>query len=442
MSHQHFRKGLSASGMYSLLQSKSLAVPDIRSQRPHRIPLSDAIMSSVAMFALKDPSMLQFCDRVHDPVAKNNLHHLFQIGQIPSDTAMREILDPVPTRDFQNFFKSLFTEAQRGKVLEGYPYLGGKYLLSIDGTGAFSSSTIHCENCCIKNHRDETKTYYHQMLAGVIVHPDKKQVIPIAPEPISNTDGSSKNDCERNAAKRLLEDFRREHPHLPVIVIEDGLASNAPHITLLNELKLSYILGCKMGDHKVLFEFVNGADSLGTVSHFTVVENGVTHEFRFINDVSLNDSNPDCRVNFIEYKETKANGKVQHFSWVTDIEINEDNIMQIMRGGRARWKIENETFNTLKNLGYNFEHNFGHGKQNLCNNLAVIMMLVFLVDQLQHLACKLFQKAVEKERRLSYLWDHMRGYFHTLYFKNWQELLAIMAYGIKPIAASDVFDTS
>ena len=79
------------------------------------------------------------------------------------------------------------------------------------------------------------------MLAGVIVHPDKKQVIPIAPEPISNTDGSSKNDCERNAAKRLLEDFRREHPHLPVIVIEDGLASNAPHITLLNELKLSYI---------------------------------------------------------------------------------------------------------------------------------------------------------------------------------------------------------
>ncbi len=58
---------------------------------------------------------------------------------------------------------------------------------------------------------------------------------------------------------------------------------------------------------------------------------------------------------------------------------------------------------------YNFEHNFGHGKQNLCNNLAVIMILVFLVDQLQHLACKLFQKAVEKERRLSYLWDHMRG---------------------------------
>ncbi len=104
--------------------------------------------------------------------------------------------------------------------------------------------------------------------------------------------------------------------------------------------------------------------------------------------------------------------------------------------------LSNSGFNTLKNLGYNFEHNFGHGKQNLCNNLAVIMMLVFLVDQLQHLACKLFQKAVEKERRLSYLWDHMRGYFHTLYFKNWQELLAIMAYGIKPIAASDVFDTS
>ena len=108
---------------------------------------------------------------------------------------------------------------------------------------------------------------------------------------------------------------------------------------------------------------------------------------------------PPGQLHFIEYCETKANGKVQCFSWVTDIAINATNIMKIMRGARARWKIENETFNTLKSLGYNFEHNFGQGKQSLCNNLAVMMILVFLLDQLQQLGCKLFQKAKEKAKR-------------------------------------------
>ena len=170
------------------------------------------------------------------------------------------------------------------------------------------------------------------MLSGAIVHPKKKQVIPIAPEPISKVDGSSKNDCERVASERLLRSFRREHPHLGVTVIEDGLASNAPHIRLLTKLKLNYILGCKQGDHKALFSFVDGSEKVGAVSHFTVNEGGSQHTFRFMNGVPLNASNPDCIVNFIEYKESKSNGKVQRFSWVTDIEINKTNIMRIMRG--------------------------------------------------------------------------------------------------------------
>ena len=78
-------------------------------------------------------------------------------------------------------------------------------------------------------------------------------------------------------------------------------------------------------------------------------------------------------------------------------------------------------FNTLKNLGYKFEHNFGHGNQNLSNNLAVIMMLVFLIDQLQQLCCVLFQKAVKRAKRPSYLWREMRSFFTHLKFKNWDE---------------------
>ena len=117
---------------------------------------------------------------------------------------------------------------QRGKCLEEFEFLEGYYLLSLDGTGEFSSSKVCCQQCCKKEHKDGSVTYYHQMLGACIVHPEKSNVIPLCPETIQNGDGSEKNDCERNAAKRFIENFKREHPHLKVIIIADGIASNAP----------------------------------------------------------------------------------------------------------------------------------------------------------------------------------------------------------------------
>jgi hypothetical protein len=171
---------------------------------------------------------------------------LFQVNQAPCDTQLRERLDDVEPSSIRQPFKTIFAYLQRRKMLKPYEYLGG-YLLSLDGTGYFSSQEIHGENCCEKHHKDGSTTYYHQMLGVFMVHPNQKVVIPFAPEPIMKQDGQSKNDCERNAAKRLLENLRREHPHLKVIIIEDGLSSNAPHIETLKALNCSYILGAKPG---------------------------------------------------------------------------------------------------------------------------------------------------------------------------------------------------
>ena len=92
---------------------------------------------------------------------------------------------------------------------------------------------------------------------------------------------------------------------------------------------------------------------------------GVHHRFRYLNGVPLNDTHFELEVNFLEYWETRPDGKAQHFSWVTDLPIDDANVMALMRAARARWRIENETFNTLKNQGYCFEHNFGHGNEHL-----------------------------------------------------------------------------
>ena len=105
---------------------------------------------------------------------------------------------------------------------------------------------------------------------------------------------------------------------------------------------------------------------------------GVIHRFRFVHDMPLNASHPHVRVNFLEYWEIRPH-QVQHWSWVTDLRVHQRTVYHLMRGGRARWEIENETFNTLKNQGYHFEHNYGHGEQHLSVVFATLMMLAFLV---------------------------------------------------------------
>jgi hypothetical protein len=275
-------------------------------------------------------------------------------------------------------------------------------------------------------HPEEQVTYYHNMFCAAIVHPDKKIVIPLAPEPIMKTDGASKNDCERNASKRLYADARREHPHLKMIVVEDSLASNVPHLTDLNMLNLRYIIGAKPGDHKFLFELVKRSECI-EYSHQT--EDGIMHRYRYINQVQLNNSHPDFKTNFVEYWETNKNGEVQHFSWVTDISINNENAYHIMRGGRSNWRIENNTFNTLKNQDYHFSHNFGHGYQNLCTVFGMLMMLAFFVDQALELCCQLFKKARAKFKSRTSLWDKIRGMFNEFLIETWDDVFNSIAYG-------------
>lgn len=116
------------------------------------------------------------------------------------------------------------------------------------------------------------------------------------------------------------------------------------------------------------------------------------HLFHFINGLSLNKSHPDLLVNFAEYGEEK-NGKIRYFSRITVFKITKESVYYIMRGGRARWKIENETFNTLKHQGYNIDDNYGLGSKHMCSIFAMAIMLAFLVDKVQQLCCELVRSA-------------------------------------------------
>src|SRR5467141_4507556 len=298
------RKHLSADALFGLLRNSFSKVPDHRSDGS-KMTMADALMSGFAMFSLKCPSLLDYDKQRADA----NLKTIYGIQCPPCDSYMREVLDPLAPESLRPSFKAAFRQLQRGKALEEMVFFKGCYVLALGGSGSFSSKTIHCPSCLEKHHRDGSTTYSHQMLGAALIHPDRREVIPLMPEPIVKHDGSEKNDCERNAAKRFIATLRQDHPHLKFIVTEDSLSSNAPHIETLHDHGCHDILGVKEGDHASLFQQVQVAEHTGRVTYYERHDRaaGVVHRFRFVNDVPLNESHTDVRVNFIEYWEIGDN---------------------------------------------------------------------------------------------------------------------------------------
>lgn len=375
-------------------------------------------MSGLAIFSLKYPSLLQFDHEQEEKTARYNLKTLYGVEVAPCDTYMREKLDKVDPSYLRPAFTAVFSALQRGKVLEDYQFLNKYLLIPCDGTGVFSSPKIHCDNCCQKHHKDGTTTYYHQMLASVVVHPDHAEVFPLCPEPISKGDGSIKNDCERNAMGRFLESFRREHSHLQVIFTYDGLSANGPCIKKIKECGAHFIIGVKPDGNKSLFAWLKG---IQLEEKKLETKEGMV-ELKFYNGVPLNDTHAEIEVNYLECTIKNKKGQIMYFSWITDLLISQENVYELARGGRARWHIENGTFNTLKNQGYHFEHNYGHGYKHLSHVFGLLMFLAFLIDQAQQRCCALFQAALKRMRNKKRLWRRLLGLFTEFYIESWEDI--------------------
>lgn len=397
------------------------------------ISLVDCFMSALAIFALKYRSLLKFEeDKASENNIKHNLCTLYGIKRVPCDTYLRERLDSHDLSIIREAFSKLFALMQRGKTLEMWKFIDNKYLISLDASGFFSSNNVKCQYCCEKIFNKgtdrQTTLYHHQMLVGSIVSPDMKQVIPVEFEPVIKEDGSKKNDCEKNCAKRWLKLFRNYHPHLPAIIVADALYANAPFIKELEQKRCSYILVAKEDDHKYLYEYFwdGEGDDIEEFERDIRDKNGIiikNHKYRFMNNVPLNTTNQDLKVNVLYFEEFDLKKQKQtKWLWVTDILITKANAKLIMQGGKSRWKIENETFNTLKNQGYNFEHNFGHGYRGLSNLFAGLMLLAFYIDQILEALNLEFKQVIKKYGSRSNAFEKIRNIFFIFIITSYERL--------------------
>lgn len=419
----HNKKHLQFSALRQSLSKHFRATDDKRQKGKLDHQLHDCLMAAFAMMFFQDPSVLEFQKRLKEKSQFNNLSNVFQVQSVPKDNQLRDTLDQVDTQQLFEIFSDWLARLQRGKHLAKYKFLNRYYLVPIDGSQYFSSTTIHCPGCLRATSKARTR-YYHQILQAVIVHPNMRQVLPLAPEPIKNTDGSKKQDCEINAGKRLVANMRKRHPKLPIIVTGDGLYSKQPFVDAVKQARMSYILVAKPDDHKVLFQWVRELQGLGDGGSLELTDDkGRKHRYRWINAVPLNGSKDADEVNFFEYELIPKDKVTYRNSWVTDIIVDEHNVLELVKGGRARWKIENETFNTLKNQGYHIEHNYGHGQRHLSMNFFVLNLLAFYMHQIFELTDRLYQRCRGKVSSRKEYFSLLRHMFQMLLFRNWQHML-------------------
>lgn len=318
----------------------------------------------------------------------------------------------------------IIARLQSGKVLVDYKYIEDSYLVAIDGTGYFSSNKVHCKNCCQKNHRDGKITYHHNMLSAVMVHPEIKHVFPLALESMQKQDGIKKNDCERNACRRLLHKLKTAHPKIKLTIVLDALYADALTISLIQDLGWHYIIVAK--NLKSLFDEFN----YGGKQQIVEYKNATTvNSYTFASSLSLNETNSTIKTNVLKYasaNRVKTKASTYNNTWITDLSLTKGSVALVAKAGRARWHIENQTFNTLKNQGYNFEHNFGHGKNNLSTIMAYLMFLAFLIDQIQEATNKEFQSVLKKMKRKLYLWNKISFIFIQFFLDSWDDLYELI----------------
>jgi len=304
--------------------------------------MGDILQSGLAIFSLKDSSLLDYNSQIAN--RGGNLKRIYKIEKNPSDTQMRTILDEVPSIQIERVKKRVLQKLKKHGLLDEFEYFKGWKLLLVDGIHHYSSKKVKCDNCQQRNHEDGTITYSHSMLAAVIAHPDKKEVISLAEEPIVHQDGITKNDCELNASNRLIEKVATRNLGEKFIHVEDALYANGPHIRKIQGKGNRFIIRVKPGsgagsvieqyealkrgenphselykEHKLYkLHGIKKPIPAPELQEMTEVAGKIIKEWHYVNGLYLNEANKDLKVNFLQYLERSLEtGEVQKkFEWI------------------------------------------------------------------------------------------------------------------------------
>lgn len=405
------------------------SLPDRRVGRNTSYVIADFALAAFAPFFMQSPSFLAHQRHLETARGRSNCQTLFGIDKIPGDSQVRTMLDPIEPGQFFPVFADVLATLRETGGLEQMQVLGGHTLIALDGTEFHCSDKIQCPNCSHRQRGRKGTEYFHTMLAASMVAPGHNRAVPLQPEFVAPQDGHEKQDCESRAARRWLAAHGAHYAALRPVYLGDDLFARQPICEAVHATGGHFLFVCKPNSHPAIEEFRMGIVLDERVERTRRGKQWMTHRYRWLCDVPLRGDAKAIAVNWLEIEITDAKGAITYRnSFITDLPVQRDNVVELAACGRARWKVENETFNVLKTKGYNLEHNFGHGKQYLANVLATLNLLAFAF----HTVCDLGDRAWKAARRELVT---RQGFFQTLtaltaylVFACWRELLEAMAF--------------
>jgi hypothetical protein len=421
------------------LRSVAAGLPDRRMGDNTQYSMADIALAAFSVFFTQCPSFLSYQLGMEQARGRNNARSLFQVGQIPSDNHIRQTLDPIAPDHLFSLFEDLHQAFDQAGLLEEMRAVQRTRLIALDATWYFSSQSknVCCSNCSCVQHADGKTTHFHSAITPVIVSPRHSQVVPLRPEFITPQDGQLKQDCEINAAKRWLSAHAERYATGNDTLLGDDLYAHQPFCRQVLLHGFHFLFTCKPASHATLHQWVEGLAAGHQLQSLKLRVKGKSnrwehHHYRWANGVPLTDSDDALKVNWCELTITDSEGTVRYRnSFITDWPISPDKVAGLVAAGRARWKIENESNNVLKNRGYHLEHNFGHGKKHLSSLLATMNLLAFGLHTLLEMvdgSYRLIRATLGRRQRF---FQHLEALTSYLQFESWEKLMDFMMRGLE-----------
>jgi hypothetical protein len=396
--------------------------------------MADFGLAAFALFFMQSTSFLSFQRTLEKGQGRSNCQTLFGIAKIPSDNYIRDMLDLANPALLRPCFERVEHLLAEPPLRQAFGRLGGRTLIAWDGTEYFCSQKLGCPHCLTRQRANGRIENYHTLLAATAVAPGHAKVVPLFPDFIAPQDGAEKQDCERNAVKRWHDRHGERLRPLRPVYLGDDLFACQPIVAMLAAAGDDFIFTCKESSHKALYDFIDGAEP---ERHEEKIRKGKTVEtrrYRWIEGVPVRDGKDAALVNWIGFEIFDRKGRVKYsIAWVTSLPVNKTNVAEIAACGRARWKIENEAFNVMKNHGYELEHNFGHGETFLAMTLAALNLLAFAWHSVLDLLEPPWQAAREAAAKRTSFFAHLLTLTTYVVFPSWAVFLeALTTFTIPP----------
>jgi hypothetical protein len=412
--------------------------PDRRTGENTIYAMADIGMAAFSTFFMQSPSFLAHQTALERGRGTSNCQTLFAMDKVPTDNHIRSMLDPVSPEALLPMFAETFAALEAGGGLGAFRRLGGHVLIALDGTEYFCSQKLSCSNCSSRARANGRTEHFHAMLSAAMVAPGHERALPLEPEFIAPQDGAEKQDCEARAMHRWLSAHGPKYARLKPIYLGDDLSSRQPTCEAVRAAGGHFLFTAKPSSHKTLYSWLDGAEVPTLQLKVKQGARFVTHRYRWLESVPIRDGKDAMLVNWLEIEIVDPAGKITYRNgFVTDLAVTAHNVAELAACARARWKIENESFNTLKTKGYNLEHNFGHGRKHLAAVLATMNLLAFAMHTVADLvdaAWKAARAAVGARKRF---FEDLRAITTYLVFPTWASLVDTLRAGQPPPAIRD-----